>query len=181
MHLSYLGPVSYVFTSWVSSGLSTGSGCTLMAARWQILYSFLNFLRLSGSLWRAIILHDWHPCLLIWKEIFCFWLKTLQTSYPSLYFIQYHYLLSIIKDLWEFVYSVSLPLFTWPFHSNSSELTFNVSTPEKTSLTILFKQVSPLSLRMSWPFPSYLVYILVVYIRYFTCPLPFCLYWTYKV
>ena len=33
MHLSYLGPVSCVFTSWLSSGLTIGSGCSLMAAK----------------------------------------------------------------------------------------------------------------------------------------------------
>ena len=146
---SFLRSIYCVFTSWVYSELTLGSACSPMTG---ILFS-PEFLRLTDSCWRVAILDDYDiHCLLIWKEIFCFWLKTLQTSYPSLYFIQYHYLLSIIKDLWEFVYSVSLPLFTWPFHSNPSELTFNVSTPEKTSLTILFKQVSPLSLRMSWPF-----------------------------
>ena len=45
MHLSYLGPVSCIFTSWVSSGLTTGSGCSLMAARWQVFFSDLSFLR----------------------------------------------------------------------------------------------------------------------------------------
>ena len=39
MCLSSLGPVSCVFTSWVSSGLTTqGSGYSLMAARWQVLF-----------------------------------------------------------------------------------------------------------------------------------------------
>ena len=45
MHLSYLGPVSWVFTSWVSSGFTLGSGCSLMAARWQVLFCFLSSLR----------------------------------------------------------------------------------------------------------------------------------------
>ena len=31
--------------SWVSSGLTIGSGCSLMAARWQVFISFLSFLR----------------------------------------------------------------------------------------------------------------------------------------
>ena len=34
-----------VFTSWVSSGLIVGSGCSLMVARWQIFSSFLSSLR----------------------------------------------------------------------------------------------------------------------------------------
>ena len=38
MHLSSLGPVSCVFTSWVSSGLTVGSGCSLMAPRWQVFF-----------------------------------------------------------------------------------------------------------------------------------------------
>ena len=46
MHLSQLGPVSCVFTSWVPSGLTVGSGCSLRAARWQVFFvSFLSPLR----------------------------------------------------------------------------------------------------------------------------------------
>ena len=36
MQPSYLGPVSRVSTSWVSSGLTIGNGCSLMAARGQV-------------------------------------------------------------------------------------------------------------------------------------------------
>ena len=36
MHLSYLGPVFCVFTSWVFSGLFVGSGCSQMAVRWHV-------------------------------------------------------------------------------------------------------------------------------------------------
>ena len=45
MHLTYLGPISSVFISWVSTGLTTGSGYSLMATRWQVFFSFLSFLR----------------------------------------------------------------------------------------------------------------------------------------
>ena len=38
MHLSSQGPASCIFSSWVSSGLTIGSGCSLMAARWQVLF-----------------------------------------------------------------------------------------------------------------------------------------------
>ena len=38
LHLRYLGPVSWVFISWVSSGLNVGSGYRLMTARWQIVF-----------------------------------------------------------------------------------------------------------------------------------------------
>ena len=38
MHLSYLRPISCVFTSWVSSGLTRGSGCSLTAAKWQVFF-----------------------------------------------------------------------------------------------------------------------------------------------
>ena len=47
MHHSYLGPVSSIFTSWVSSGLTTRNGCSLMAARWQVVFSFMSFLRVQ--------------------------------------------------------------------------------------------------------------------------------------
>ena len=43
-HFSYLGPVSCVFTFWAFLGLIIGSGCSLMAAKWQLL-SFLSSLR----------------------------------------------------------------------------------------------------------------------------------------
>ena len=45
MHLGYLGPVSCIFTFWVSSGLTIESGHSLMAAWWQVVYSLLSFLR----------------------------------------------------------------------------------------------------------------------------------------
>ena len=38
MHLSYLGPISCVFTSRVSPELTVGSGCSLMAAGSQIFF-----------------------------------------------------------------------------------------------------------------------------------------------
>ena len=61
MHLSYLGPVSCVFISWVSSGCIVESGCSLMAARWQVFFSFLSFFRAHwfGSGWNHWWL--WHP------------------------------------------------------------------------------------------------------------------------
>ena len=45
MYLSYLGYVSYIFTYYVPSGLTVGSACNLMAARWQMFFSVQNFLR----------------------------------------------------------------------------------------------------------------------------------------
>ena len=45
MHLRYVGPVFHIFTSCISSGLYIGHGCILMAARWQVVFSFLSFLR----------------------------------------------------------------------------------------------------------------------------------------
>ena len=56
--------------SLLSSGLTIGIGCSLKAARWQV-FSFLSSLRAQ---W--LTLEDcyhcwlWHPCLLIWQEIF---------------------------------------------------------------------------------------------------------------
>ena len=39
MHLSYLGPVScFQILSFLSSGLTIGSGYSLMAARWQVFF-----------------------------------------------------------------------------------------------------------------------------------------------
>ena len=66
MQLSYLGPVSCILISWVSSGLTIGSGCSLMAARWQIFFSFLSFLR------AFLTLESYHLWWLIWQEIFHF-------------------------------------------------------------------------------------------------------------
>ena len=56
MHLSYLGPVSGVFTSWVSLGLTVWSGCSLIAARWQVFFSFLSFLWAHWLTWRLQLL-----------------------------------------------------------------------------------------------------------------------------
>ena len=61
MNISYLGPVSCVFTSWVSSGLTIGSGCTLMAARWQVFFpSWISSGLTSSLLSVAAIADDWH-------------------------------------------------------------------------------------------------------------------------
>ena len=43
MHLSYLGPVSCVFASWISLGLAMRSGCNLMAVRWQVFIFLTEF------------------------------------------------------------------------------------------------------------------------------------------
>jgi len=52
MQLSCLGPGSGVSTSWVSSGLSMGSGCILMAARGQVFFPSWVSSGLTGSpLW----------------------------------------------------------------------------------------------------------------------------------
>ena len=56
MHLQLSGPVSCVFTSWVSLGHTIGNGCRLtMAARWQVFFSFLGALGAhqltSGCVW----------------------------------------------------------------------------------------------------------------------------------
>ena len=63
LHFTSLGPVSCVFTSWVSSGLTIGSGYRLMAARWQVFFPFSALflraqqLRLEGcNRWWL-----WHP------------------------------------------------------------------------------------------------------------------------
>ena len=57
-HLSSLGPVSCVFSSWVSLGLTVGNGCSLMPARWQMFFSFLSSFSLTGLQWRAAIADD---------------------------------------------------------------------------------------------------------------------------
>ena len=71
LRLSHLGPAScFHILSFLSSGLIVGSGYSLMTARGQV-FSFLSSLRahwlmLEGcNHWWL-----WHPCLLIWQEIF---------------------------------------------------------------------------------------------------------------
>ena len=44
LHFSYLGPI-FCFHTLSSSGLMVESGCSLMAARWQVSSTFLSFLR----------------------------------------------------------------------------------------------------------------------------------------
>ena len=59
MCLSYLGPGSCVFTSWVSSGLTVGSGCYLMTARWQVfLPSWVSLGLISSPSLVATIIDD---------------------------------------------------------------------------------------------------------------------------
>ena len=66
MHLTCLGSVScFLNLSVLSSGLTLGSGCNLMAVREQIFFSFLSSLRShlgevpSSSPWRAAIADDY--------------------------------------------------------------------------------------------------------------------------
>ena len=54
-------------------GLTIGSGCRLMAAKWQAFLSFLNVLRVHGLTLEGC--HHWWlwcPCVLMWQEIFHF-------------------------------------------------------------------------------------------------------------
>ena len=52
-HLSYLGQCPVLFISWAPLGLTIGSGCSLMAARWQVFFSFLCALRAHQLLLRV--------------------------------------------------------------------------------------------------------------------------------
>ena len=46
MLLSYLGPASSILTASVSPGFAVRSGCSLVAARWQVFFvSFLSSFR----------------------------------------------------------------------------------------------------------------------------------------
>ena len=74
LHFSYLGPVSWVFTSWVSSGLTVGSGYRLMAARCQVCFSCLSSLRAHKLSIHGGCSHWWlwDPCLLLCQAIFHF-------------------------------------------------------------------------------------------------------------
>ena len=77
IHVSYLGPISCVFPSWVSSGLIVGSSCSLMTARWQVFFSFLNYPRvhqLTSSLPAVAAITDDSEilCLLTWQATFHF-------------------------------------------------------------------------------------------------------------
>ena len=70
---TYLGPVPCVFTCCLCSGLTIGSGCRLMAAKWQAFLSFLSVLRVHGLTLEGC--HHWWlwcPCVLMWQEIFHF-------------------------------------------------------------------------------------------------------------
>ena len=60
------------FTSWASLGLTVGSGCSLMAARWQV-FSLLSAL-MAHQLTLEGCTHWWLWCphLLMWQEIFIF-------------------------------------------------------------------------------------------------------------
>ena len=71
MRLSYQGPVSCVFTSWVSSGLTVGSGCSLMAAGWQVCVPSWVSSGLTSSCWRTAFTDDCDIlCFQIWQAIF---------------------------------------------------------------------------------------------------------------
>ena len=68
-HLSGAG--IRVFTSWVSSGFTMGSGCSLMAARWQIVFPSWVPSGLTSSPSGVAITDDCDVfCLPVWQEIF---------------------------------------------------------------------------------------------------------------
>lgn len=70
-HLTYLGPVSSVFTSWVFSGLNIGSSCSLMAPRGQVFFlSWVPSRVISSPSAVTAIADDFDIlCLLIQQEI----------------------------------------------------------------------------------------------------------------
>ena len=71
--LIWLRPGSCVFTSWVSLGITLESGCSLVATRRQVFFSFPSVLRAHRLMlegWDYWWL--WHPCFLIGQEIFRF-------------------------------------------------------------------------------------------------------------
>ena len=71
MFLSYLGPVSCAFPSWASSGLTIGSGCSLVIARWLVFFPPGVSSELTSLHWRAAIADDRDIlCILIWQAIF---------------------------------------------------------------------------------------------------------------
>ena len=74
MYLSYLGPGSCVFTSWVSSGLTLGSGCSLITAGWQVFFPSCVFSgHTSSSSMVTAISGDWDILFLpIWQQILHF-------------------------------------------------------------------------------------------------------------
>ena len=47
-----------VFSSWVSSGLTRGSGCSPVAARWQVFFPSGVSSGLTSSHWRSVIADD---------------------------------------------------------------------------------------------------------------------------
>ena len=74
MHLNYLGPVSRVFISWVPSGLSIGSGCSLRATRRRDFSPSWVSSGLTSSAFCDGCFADYCGilCLLLWQEIFHF-------------------------------------------------------------------------------------------------------------
>ena len=66
MHLSYLGPESCVFTSWISSGLPVGSGCSQMDARRQVFLPSWVPSGLTSSPFKAAVIADDSDILVYW-------------------------------------------------------------------------------------------------------------------
>ena len=74
IHLSSLGPASCAFATLSFLRAHVGSGCSLMAAGLQVLFSFLGALGLTSSLSMVAAIADGCDilCLLLWQEIFHF-------------------------------------------------------------------------------------------------------------
>ena len=91
-HLSYLGPVScFHILSFLSSGLTVGIGCSLGAG----ILLLPKFPQSSpahhcGGCSRWWL---WHPCLLIWQEIFHFSVAT--TNSPVLQMVTLRHLILV--------------------------------------------------------------------------------------
>ena len=117
MCLTCLGPVFCVFaTTWVSSRLILGSGCSLMAAQWQIFSSFLIFLRLIRSHWRVTVADD-YDILVHWYgrkysisqylqegniicDIFKYSFRSVECSLPThTIFINFHCLPKVVVSI----------------------------------------------------------------------------------
>ena len=92
-----LGPVSYIFHILSSSESPLESGYYLMATTW--FFSFLGALK-GWNRWQL-----WHPCLLIWQEIFQFalarsWWRGLKECGPLEKGMANHFSILALRTPW---------------------------------------------------------------------------------
>ena len=183
MNLSYLGPVSCVFSSWVSSGCTLGGGCSILMIWWQVLCLY------PESPQDSVVVADGYN-ILIWQVAF---LVHITMSTPA--HIWLHWTGYIFFHLFAFNLFVSLSLkcalyrlhivrscffthsaYTYILIGIFNSFTFNVITVKVGFMPAFLPFVFYMSFLFLYSYIIFFLYVIRYFLVYNFNSLPFIIY-----